>query len=1206
MNPNKSYYSGMIKIVNSIIIAFVLLAVAVVEAQITGYVPSDNRADPNFRRRSNLDGNNVRVTIHNFGVNGHEGSEPGQWGFEWPKNTNRTYIWFVSIWLGGEVFNDQGEKINIAEVSISRSSPSGDPWSLQPVPGFLNPDHPKKEIARSDDPISWPRAADGGWRDKRDDPVDPGWIGSWNGFFGKNVFNADQEMFYRCSDDLYARYNYIPDTTDHTRGGLGLLMDVRALAWTQILISDVTFFINDIKNDGTKRIGRTVFTIWVADLVGGDSNDDEPFVDLQTNIAFITDHDRIGTDPWAGASVGLGSIKFIETPGNQFDGIDNDGDADLHPELLGEIGANVDERLPLFTEDDFGPKHLSPGDKIVLIDSLTFERRVVEYPAGGGTVKSLGRIIQLPAEGITVEEDTLFNSVDDDLDGLIDEILSLHLERFDDITQTTKPVRYINYLSFAVGDTIKRGFVVAGKSAEQNYANVAPMIDESRDDGFDNDRDWNVFQDDLGLDGAEETGDEGEGDGKPSSGFGTDRPGEPNIDKTDVSETDLLGITGALQFPAFSINFSTIKDEALMFRYMRPGYFSLPRRTGEYDLCVSSGYFPLNPGERQRMAVAVAMAGDGVTKMDDIESAIKKQKQAQIAYESDYRFAQAPLQVTLTAVPGDGKVTLYWDNAAENSVDNFIKRLDLPNAEEMSHDFEGYRIYRSTDAAMRDPMVITDGEGNAILRKPIAQFDLKDGIKDYHPIDIYGVKFWMGKDTGLQHTFVDSGLINGQRYFYAVTAYDYGFPEAEIAPTETPIRIDVDNQGNIVTGTNVVVVRPRAPVAGYLPPEIASFEHIQGTSTGEIAFDIIDPRWVKDGFEYELTFEDTLIIGKVLDVLTTKNFTLTNLTTDTTLIDKSSNLASDFEQPIIDGFRLTFYNEAKVRIDPEKAKWSSADIYAFQFSPVQFLTVKGVQNPADYQVIFGEVGMSTSKDTSISFFNLPSRDVNFEIFNLSAGKRPVEFAFAEIHGSDGKFSIDPNDANLTDVIMFLEPNNKGKLVYTWQLILNLQPPDGRNPEEGDTLNLYLRKPFLSSDVYRFKMRADTLSKQLAKDQLSQIRVVPNPYIAAESWEPFNTYSSGRGPREIHFVNLPPKCTIRIFNVSGELVDTIEHDSGQNNAAEITGLERLTDGADTGLNNGTAIWDLLSKDNLEISYGIYLYHVSAPGIGEKTGTFAIIK
>ena len=35
------------------------------------------------------------------------------------------------------------------------------------------------------------------------------------------------------------------------------------------------------------------------------------------------------------------------------------------------------------------------------------------------------------------------------------------------------------------------------------------------------------------------------------------------------------------------------------------------------------------------------------------------------------------------------------------------------------------------------------------------------------------------------------------------------------------------------------------------------------------------------------------------------------------------------------------------------------------------------------------------------------------------------------------------------------------------------------------------------------------------------------------------------------------------------------------------------------------WEI-SEDNLTVSYGVYLYHIDAPGVGEKTGTFAIIK
>lgn len=213
--------------------------------------------------------------------------------------------------------------------------------------------------------------------------------------------------------------------------------------------------------------------------------------------------------------------------------------------------------------------------------------------------------------------------------------------------------------------------------------------------------------------------------------------------------------------------------------------------------------------------------------------------------------------------------------------------------------------------------------------------------------------------------------------------------------------------------------------------------------------------------------------------------------------------------------------------------------------------------------------------------------MNFQVINVTENI-PVEFGFSEINGNDGRFTIDTTNANRTDTIYLLEEDETGKLVYTWQVTLNLQPqpPTGRNPQPGDTLNIFLRKPFLARDVYRFQLKSAGESKELAKSELDAIRVVPNPYVAAEVWEPRNPYSSGRGPRELHFINLPKDCTIRIFNVNGVLVDKIDH---HNN-----------------LDNGTAIWDMLSRDNLEISYGIYVYHIDAPGIGQKTGTFAIIK
>ncbi|MFH1195436.1 MAG: hypothetical protein V1720_06965 [bacterium] len=1148
-----------------------------ITAQSITYTPSDFRGDPVLRRYSQVDGNNIRTSIFNSGYSGKPDNVADYVAYEWPKNTNRVYISIISIWLGGEVVDNTGQTINIVDMPVWRTDPAGNTWNMEPVSGFINPQ--QQEIARSDDENSWPTLEQGGWRDKRSDELDPGWVGSWNGFFGKNIFNADQEFYYITSDDKYTRYPYTPDESDPSRGGLGLLMDVRTLAWSQILISDIIFSIHDIKNDGTKPIDKASFLIFLADFVGGDGTDDYPYVDLQTDIAFLTDADRIGVEAFGSDPVGVAAVKYIETPGNQVDGIDNDGDADDDVSLLSSIGGDPEQLMPHFTANDFGARTILPGEKIVLIEPVTFNRVITTYPAGGGTVKSLDKEYVLPSEGITVVEDTIANSYDDDFDGLIDEKISLHLERYDEITQTSKPVRYINYLANQVGDTLKRGFVLPGKNLEQNYTNVAPMIDESRDDGFDNDNDWDAFLDDNGLDGVRGSGDTGENDGVPTSGAGTDFPGEPGIDKTDVSETDLIGITSAVQVPVGQINFGRAPDKGLWDVMMVPGIIDLVRSIGEFDTFVSSAFFPILPGERQRMAVAVAIAGGGNTKDADIESVIRKQKQAETAYNADYQFAQAPLQVTLTAVPGDNQVRLYWDDIAEKSFDRYINKIGGNGA-----DFEGYRIYRATDAAFQDAKIITDAYGVETLMKEIAQFDLNDGIKGLHPTDINGVKFNLGNDTGLRHEYIDRDVVNGQRYFYAVTAYDFGYETADIPPTETPVRINVDVDGTITYGTNIAMIRPTEDAAGYLPPEIESFEHTTGGASGSIDIEVIDPYNLKSGNEYEISFTDSTFKINNKDIVKTKSFSLKNLTENNFLFEDDTTVSNGMELLVKEGFRLKFDNVEEIAINTARTGWNSSDVYSFDFEPVTFLSIKGIQKPSDYKIIFGDVGTATSIDTAIGFIALPEKQVNFKVINVTENSE-IKFAFSESDGNDGKLSVNKNNTNYTDAIYFLEEDGTGKLKFTWQFVLNIQGGN-RNPEAGDTANVVLNKPFLAYDTYKFKMKGSSISKDKAAEELKDIRVVPNPYIAAETWEPRNTFTSGRGPREIHFINLPNQCTIRIFNVSGALIKTLEHDSA--------------------FENGTAIWDVLSDENFEISYGVYVYHVDAPGIGQKTGTFAIIK
>ena len=108
---------------------------------------------------------------------------------------------------------------------------------------------------------------------------------------------------------------------------------------------------------------------------------------------------------------------------------------------------------------------------------------------------------------------------------------------------------------------------------------------------------------------------------------------------------------------------------------------------------------------------------------------------------------------------------------------------------------------------------------------------------------------------------------------------------------------------------------------------------------------------------------------------------------------------------------------------------------------------------------------------------------------------------------------------------------------------------------------------------------------MTDEDMNKIKVVPNPYVAAAGWEPRNPFGTGRGPREIHFTHLPVRCTIRIYTVRGELVQTLYHD---------------------GSTLGYVAWDLRTKDNLDVAPGLYIFHVDGNDLGSKIGKVAILK
>jgi hypothetical protein len=834
-----------------------------------------------YRRSAYMNANQVRTVFGNWGVIAQPavGGQRGSW-----RNPNDGYIGDVSIFVGSELTSQNVTFHSVATCPVDRPTvtqdidPStGKFWTLEPVGGYFAA-APNQSVAVSTQKSTWPEF----WPDKMTDPLDPGWRGKWNGYFGKNKISADEETYFVMDDNNDIRFNFPnnnkwgvafkPDSTNSQRNGMGLVVTVRALQWSQFLAKDNIFWLYEISNTGTTTYNKMVFGMLVGTFVGvtstesgTESSDDWSFYDPTQNITYTGDFKAIHglpmTNPlWVGGT-GLVGYAFLESPGNPFDGIDNDGDAD---------SSAVGIAAPQFTSTDFDSVLLTVGKKVVLIND-DFTRTVYTIQASDtvlhtrGLTMSIrpgitkvveGNVLADPQGNLSVNQNA-YDGVDNNFNGLIDENYRLHYHQtkvnpnppHQVLFDILRPLRHKNYVTGA------------GTSP---YS----MIDEARNDRIDNNLNWDIKHDDVGIDGLDD-GAFGDRDGLPTSGYDisfhdTGLPGEPHIDKTDVKESDQIGLTNFSYFvPSGAIN---LGDKESLWARLLPGYFDVPLsivggvpQNGEDgDFVYGTGYFPLLARSTERFSLALVYGG-GVPGNEglqaDLTDLLTHKETVQKIYDANYQFPQPPDKPTLTAVSGDHRVTLYWDRISEASIDPVL----------LTKNFEGYRLYKSTDPGFSDIFTITDGSGEAQGYKWLQEWDLVDGVKGYFQAqgDQYqgsaGFTYYLGADNGLVHSFVDSSVDNGRRYFYALVAYSKGDATTGIFPAENTHFVTITSSGQVITDQNTVVVLPNSKSAGYIPaPSGVPLVHTVQRGAGSIAYQVTDPTKIT-GHKYRVQFLDTQV-----------------------------------------------------------------------------------------------------------------------------------------------------------------------------------------------------------------------------------------------------------------------------------------------------------------------------------------------------------
>ena len=785
----------------------------------------------------------------------------------------------------------------------------------------------------------------------------------------------------------------------------------------------------------------------------------------------------------------------------------------------------------------------------------------------------------------------------------------------------------------------------------------------------DEDGDWDPAKNDIGIDGIPPESpnypgpDYGEGDGFPSQGWyldanGNDKydvgelisderlPGylwagsEPNFGLRDITESDQQGLTSFHAAGYTNALPNVPKNTTLMWEWLSSGTIDpnqeLLQNAGDNVFNFGTGPLALEPGETQRFSMAI-LFGQNLSDLQlNAETSFR-------VLESDYLFAKPPEKPKVTAVSGDGKVTLYWDTRSEKSFDPFTRVFD----------FQGYKIYRSRDYTFSDVYTITDANGVPFIGQALidkngkpAQFDLIDSLSGFHPVEYLGrgIKYNLGSNTGLVHEYIDETVKNGIKYYYAVVAYDGGAIEFSIPPTESQAVIQKDPiTSQLKFDVNTVEVTP-----GPLPSGIKNAEvgiagkptKVVGNSTGDISVKVLNdlevlPKFFKLDFSSDNNYrlldstgtsesfisKDTVFVTLSKENIQEGSFQLFDQANN--LIDPSNYVinyeagkvraATSGSLPINQKYTANFRNypiPASNLLDGEDGNPSFNgmrvyvvnDSLSIDYKNTGFLNSESnlrdtiffppsAGNPkvlfrADWELRWNgfdttATGQWTNPgDTAITNLGSVRIVCPFRIINTTTNE-PAKFLLFVTTGTQNLSRWKVSQS------VILRPQNATGATTSYELKFSL-PTDSTivpiYPKAGDVYSVKTLKPFQAGDSYTFSSNEIKFESNNASSKLSEIYVVPNPYVAYSTSEEPGRSTTLRGDRDLQFRNLPPKCTIRIYTLLGELVQTIEKD-------DLTSL---------------AHWDLLSNEGQRIAYGIYIYHVDAQEVGEFIGRIAVIK
>jgi len=642
---------------------------------------------------------------------------------------------------------------------------------------------------------------------------------------------------------------------------------------------------------------------------------------------------------------------------------------------------------------------------------------------------------------------------------------------------------------------------------------------------------------------------------------------------------------------------------------------------GDRRFMMTAGPFTMQANDTQDVVGGNAIASGAslygsVTALKNADAAVQK------AYDLDFNLASPPPAPVVEASPLANAIILTWgkDDVTADADESFNKLDPIAQAAGATYpyyDFEGYVVYQYANAAGSNPKIIGTfdlANGTKIIYDNV--FDASIGQYVNRP-----VKF--GSDAGItrkikitQDAITGTPLVNNKDYYFGVTAYAYNSSKESVPLTLesavkiVTIRARLTNMGNSLVSNGLDTLGTPNADAGGRP----TAPHTAGMSNGFVIPIVVQPDSIT-GDVYNIKFNNT---GGVT------NYTVVDLTKNVTVVSNHSHVADDESFPVKDGimwkvvdaapaintitqdvpaaqqwFISNSYTNANVGLSYFDGSldfgWVLPNVFGGTGNTLSMADMKKVElrfDPANPSKVSRWVRWTVSGSRVFIFHDMVQMGVSAWDVTNPATPHQLNLAFRDVDTTAKTWN--PSPANYAEILVICASAYDatganyahvvgGPFMTDCMYWISGDVAAGhtmfQNEQKITITPYYVLTP---NDVYsvntaNYKLTPGNVG--VAQTQLDRIKAVPNPYFGA------NAYETNQFGHIIRITNLPAVAKIRIFNLAGQLLRTLDKNDPTTVSVD---------------------WDLNNANALPVASGMYIIHIDMGAIGTKILKVAVIQ